>query len=107
HGTQLEFDYSIVDGTYETVKNTDLLAQEFDKFLHTEIGSHWKWNWLGSSLHSRIGGKGNMGITSATSLLNIDVSQAFKTYQNIKEKQDTGFPQQRVSDAEYPLELGS
>lgn len=107
NGTGLEFDYTVKDGTYEIVRNTDLLAQEFDKFLFTDIGSHWKWKWLGSPLSSRIGGKGDTGRTTVNSLLSADISQAFSTYQNIKQQQDTRFPQQQVTDAEYPNNLSS
>ena len=106
-GTELEFDYTIANGTYETVKNTDLLAQEFDKFLFTDIGSHFKWNWLGSSLSSRIGGKGNTGQVTVNSLIAADVGQAFKVYQSIKSQQDSQFPQQKVSDSEFPQALTS
>jgi hypothetical protein len=105
HGSRIEFDYSILNNTYETVFDTDLLAQEFDKFLFTKIGSHWKWNWLGSGLIDRIGGKGSTGNTTTTSLITFDVSQAFRTYQNIKQQQDSRVPQQQVSDAEYPYQL--
>lgn len=107
NGTSLEFDYTVQNGTYEVVRNTDLLAQEFDKFLHTDIGSHWKWNWLGSPLNSRIGGKGDSGKVTLNALLSADVSQAFNTYQNIKQQQDSKFPQQEVTDAEYPHSLSS
>lgn len=107
NGTSLEFDYTVKDGTYETVRNTDLLAQEFDKFLFTDINSHWKWNWLGSPLNSRIGGKGDSGKVTINALISADVSQAFNTYQNIKQQQDSKFPQQQVSDAEYPHSLSS
>lgn len=106
-GTSIEFDYTVKDGSYETVRNTDLLAQEFDKFLFTEVGSHWKWNWLGSPLSSRVGGKGDTGRATVNALLSADVSQAFSTYQNIKQQQDTRFPQQQVTDSEYPHSLSS
>ncbi len=106
-GTRVEYDYTISDGTYETVQNTDLLAQEFEKFLLTKIGSHWKWNWLGSGLVDRIGGKGNTASASVSSLISVDVSQAFATYQSLKNQQQSNFPQQQVSDAEFPLQLGS
>lgn len=107
HGTQIEFDYSVKDSTYEVVRDTDLLAQEFDKFLITRIGSHWKWNWLGSGLVDKIGGKGTNGVVNVNALIAVDVSQSFSTYQNIKQQQDTRFPQQKVTDAEYPLNLAS
>ncbi len=106
-GTKVEFDYSVKNGTYETVRNTDLLAQEFDKFLLTKVGSHWKWNWLGSGLVDRIGGKGSAGAVNVNALISVDVSQAFATYQAVKARQDSSTPQQKVSDAEYPLELTS
>jgi len=105
HGTRVEFDYSIKGGTYETVTDTDLLAQEFDKFVFTKIGSHWKWNWLGSAIVDRIGGKGSTGSVNRNAMLTVDISQAFQTYQNIKQQQDSKFPSQRVSDAEYPYQL--
>lgn len=105
HGTRIEFDYQIESNSYVEIRDTDLLAQEFDKFLFTKIGSHWKWNWLGSKLVDRIGGKGSTGQVSINSVITVDVSQAFSTYQNIKSQQDSKFPQQKVSDAEYPQQL--
>lgn len=105
HGTRIEFDYQIENNTYVEIRDTDLLAQEFDKFLFTKIGSHWKWNWLGSKLVDRIGGKGSTGQVSVNAIITVDVSQAFSTYQNIKSQQDSKFPQQKVSDAEYPQQL--
>lgn len=107
HGTRFEFDYQIENNNYTEIRNIDLLAQEFDKFLFTKIGSHWKWNWLGSGLVNRIGGKGSTGSTMINAILTVDVSQAFSTYQNIKSQQDVRFPQQKVSDAEYPQQLGN
>jgi hypothetical protein len=104
-GTRIEFDYGVQSGTYETVANADLLAQEFDKFLITSLGSHWKWPWLGSNLVNRIGGKGTTGITNAGALLTSDVSTAFATYQSIKQQQDANYPFQMVSDAEYPVSI--
>lgn len=106
NGTRFEFDYSIVDGTYDTVRDTDLLAQEFDKFVFTRAGSHWKWTWLGSGIVDRIGGKSSSNQTTANAMINLDISQAFRTYQNIKQQQDSRFPFQQVSDAEYPASLG-
>ena len=105
HGTQIEFDYNIQGSVYETVQGVDLLAQEFDKFLFTKIGSHFKWNWLGSTLVDRIGTKGSTATASINSLISLDISRAFQTYQNIKAQQDQRFPFQQVSDAEYPLSL--
>lgn len=104
HGTRIEYDYSIVGGSYETVSGTDLLLQEFDKFMFTDKGSHWRWSWLGSSLQSRIGGKGSTSRGSASSFITMDVTQAFKIYQNIKSQQDN-ILSQRVSDEEYPLDM--
>jgi hypothetical protein len=104
-GIRIEFDYNIVNNTYEVVSDADLLAQEFDKFLFTTIGSHWKWPWLGSNLINRVGGKGTTGLTNVSALLTSDVTSAFATYQNIKQRQDQSFPFQQVSDAEYPLNL--
>lgn len=106
HGSRIEFDYRISNNTYETVTDLDLLSQEFDKFVFTKIGTHWKWGWLGSSLVNRIGGKGNIGGTSMNSLIIMDINQAFQTYQNIKMQQDQRFRYQQVSDAEYPFSLG-
>jgi len=107
HGTQIEFDYQIENNAYIEIRYTDLLAQEFDKFLFVKIGSHWKWNWLGSGLIERIGGKGTTGQVTVNSMITVDVSQSFSTYQNIKRQQDSRFPQQRVSDAEYPQQLSN
>jgi hypothetical protein len=107
NGTQLEHDYSITGDTYDVVRDTDLLSQEFDKFLVTKIGSHWKWSWLGSGLIDKIGGKGQTGTVNVNALITIDINQSFSTYQNIKQLQDSGFPQQQVSDAEYPLSLAN
>jgi hypothetical protein len=101
----LEFDYRVLDGTYEIVTDLDLLSQEFDKFIFTKIGSHFKWGWLGSSIVNRIGGKGNIGGVSMNSLITMDINQAFQTYQNIKMQQDQRFRFQQVSDAEFPYSL--
>jgi len=106
-GTRVEFDYNVMGGTYETVVDTDLLAQEFDKFTFTRLGSHWKWPWLGSRLIDRIGGKGATSQTSVGAMLSMDVNQAFTVYQNIKMQQSQNSPAQQVSDAEYPLALRS
>ncbi len=106
-GTLIEFDYSVLNSTYESVSGTDLLAQELDKFILTRAGSHWKWPWLGSGLVDRIGGKGSTGVANINALIAVDVSQAFSNYQSIKQIQDTQTPQQRVSDAEYPVQLSS
>jgi hypothetical protein len=107
HGTQVEFDYNVLNATYETVTDLDLLAQEFDKFVFTKIGSHWKWNWLGSGIVDRIGGKGSSGAVTVNSMITFDISQAFRTYQSLKQKQDAGFPQQKVTDGEFPQQLAS
>ncbi len=104
-GIRIEFDYNIVNHTYETIDDADLLAQEFDKFLFTSIGSHWKWPWLGSNLINRVGGKGTTALTNVSAMIASDVTSAFATYQNIKQKQDSSFPFQQVSDAEYPLSI--
>jgi hypothetical protein len=101
-GTRIEFDYNVLNNTYETVQNADLLAQEFDKYLFTVLGSHWKWPWLGSNLINRIGGKATTGLTNAGALLTSDVATAFATYQSVKQQQDANFPFQMVTDAEYP-----
>jgi hypothetical protein len=103
-GTQIEFDYGVVNGGYERVTGTNLLLQEFDKFLFTRIGSHWKWSWLGSKLADRIGGKyiTQGGVTNA--FVTMDVNQAFRSYQSVKSKQDAMLFQE-VSDAEYPVDF--
>jgi hypothetical protein len=104
YGSQLEFDYGVMNGTYESVENGDLLLQEFDKFLFTEAGSHWKWPWLGSKLSDRIGSKyittGN--ITNA--FISMDIGQAFQTYRSVKSQQDSVVFQQ-VTDAEFPVDF--
>lgn len=104
-GSRVEFDYSVSNSTYETVRNTDLLIQEFDKFLFTRRGSHFKWNWLGSGIVDRIGGKGDTAQAAASALINMDIQQAFASYQNVKQQQLISFPNQRVTDAEFPADL--
>lgn len=100
-GSLIEFDYGVINGHYETVNNTDLLLQEFEKFLFTDLGSHWKWPWLGSRLNERIGGKYIVSNGSTNAFITMDISQAFKSYQNIKSQQDGAIFQQ-VTDAEFP-----
>lgn len=105
-GSDIEYDYSIIGGEFERISNLDLMVQEFDKFLFTRRGSHWKWDWLGSRITDRIGGKANAPGNSASAMIQLDVQQAFQNYQNIKLQQDkVGF--QRVSDAEFPLSISS
>jgi hypothetical protein len=105
-GSRVEVDYTITGGAYDTVRNVDLLIQEFNKFLFTVKGSHWKWPWLGSNILNRIGGKADTGTSLASSFIALDVNSAFSVYQNIKRQQDIGFPGQNVTDAEYPQSLG-
>jgi len=100
-GSTYEFDYRVVDSSYETVRNTDLLAQELDKFMFTQIGSHFKWRWLGSDLFNQIGGKS----LDASSRVNLDITNAFATYQNIKTQQASTFRMQNVTDAEFPASI--
>ena len=104
-GIRIEFDYNVLNGTYETVEGADLLIQELDKFIFTKAGSHWKWPWLGSKLIDRIGGKSIGAGGMINSIISLDITKAFSTYQNIKAQQAQGFPFQRVSDEEYPREL--
>jgi hypothetical protein len=106
-GIRIEFDYSILNTTYETVTDTDLLSQELDKFLFTRIGSHFKWNWLGSGLVNRVGSKSNAGGVATNAVLTSDIAQAFNTYRDIKSQQDSRFPFQQVSDAEFPYSLNN
>lgn len=106
-GIRIEFDYNVVGATYEIVTDTDLLAQEFDKFLFTRLGSHFKWNWMGSGLIDRIGSKSNGLGAAISAIITSDISQAFNTYQNVKSQQDTRFPSQQVTDAEYPYALSN
>lgn len=103
-GIRIEFDYNIQDGTYEEVRNADLLSQELDKFLFTKLGSHWRWNWLGSRLLERIGAKSNSFGASVNAIITSDISSAFATYQNIKQQQDAQLFQS-VTDAEFPYAL--
>jgi hypothetical protein len=107
HGSRIEYDYNVVGGTYEEVRNLDLLAQELDKFLYTKIGTHFKWQWLGSGLIDKIGGKGSTGVATINALITVDIQSAFRTYQSIKEQQEQRFPTQEVTDAEYPFNLDS
>lgn len=101
HGSRVEYDYGVVNGTFETVSNTDLLVQEFDKFLFTRRGSHFKWPWLGSALIDRIGGKNVLTGASSGSMISMDVAQAFRSYQDVKSQQDKQ-RFQKVSDDEFP-----
>lgn len=103
-GTKIEYDYRVMGSSFETVKNTDLLLQEFDKFLFTRARSHWKWPWLGSNLSERIGGKANTAFNTVGAFLTMDVSQAFQSYQSIKTTQDSLIFQQ-LSDSEFPFSL--
>ena len=100
-GSTYEFDYRVVNSSYEIVRDTDLLAQELDKFLFTQIGSHFKWRWLGSDLFNQIGSKS----IDAASRVNLDVTTAFATYQNIKTQQASTFRMQNVTDAEFPAAI--
>lgn len=106
-GSRVEYDYTTLNGSYDVVRNADLLIQEFDKFLFTIKGSHWKWPWLGSGILNRIGGKASTAFGLASSFISLDINSAFNTYQNIKRQQDKNFPGQNVSDAEYPYSLGT
>ncbi|GAF88735.1 unnamed protein product, partial [marine sediment metagenome] len=105
-GARIEYDYRVVGDTYETVEDVDLLFQEVDKFLFTKIGSHWKWAWLGSNVTNRVGQKGSTGFISVDAAITMDITKAFGVYQNIKMQQNTRFPAQDVTDAEYPQSLG-
>lgn len=104
HGSRFEFDYTVKDGTYETVRGADLLFQEFDKFLFTKAGSHWKWPWVGTNISDRIGGKAATASGQTQAFITMDVTQAFKAYQDIKAQQDN-LVFQRVTDDEFPLSL--
>lgn len=106
-GTRIEYTYRVQNSTYETVSGVNLLAQEFDKYVITDVGSHWKWNWYGSNLNSRIGGKANSSLLPSNQLIAADIDQAFRSYQNIKTQQESLAPQQRVTDQEFPLNLES
>lgn len=106
-GSKMEYDYTVSGTSYESIRNTDLLLQEADKFLFTTIGSHFKWRWLGSTLIQRIGSKSNAAGSVASALVNVDLTNAFNTYQNIKRQQSTNFPYQNVSDSEFPSTLVS
>lgn len=103
-GSRFEFDYSVKDGTYETVQGADLLFQEFDKFLFTKAGSHWKWPWIGTNITDRIGGKAATSTGHSQAFITMDVTQAFKAYQDIKKQQDN-LLLQRVTDDEFPVSL--
>lgn len=105
-GSGIEFDYNVVNGTYERISGADLLAQEFDKFLFTRSGSHFKWPWMGSQLGDRIGSKNLTTGFSTSSMITMDVTQAFRIYQNLKIQQDQRYPFQKVSDDEMPMNLG-
>jgi len=101
-GSLIEYDYSIVGGTYETVTDTDLLSQEFDKFLFTKKGSHFKWGWYGSDILNSVATK---SLPSSNPLLTLSINQAFDTYRNIKSQQASQFRIQGVTDLEMPRSL--
>jgi hypothetical protein len=102
-GSSYEYDYRVKDSTFETVRNSDLLAQELDKFIFTRLGSHFKWTWMGSNLIDRIGGKS----VGTQSIIDIDVTSAFSVYKNIKSQQSSLLAGQDVTDAEFPGNLVS
>jgi hypothetical protein len=104
-GSRIEYDYSVVTGGYDIVRNADLLRQELNKFIFTIKGSHWKWPWLGSNILNKIGTKSNPLNATYSPLLTLDISNAFNSYQSIKRQQDVYFPAQKVTDAEYPYNL--
>lgn len=101
-GSSVEYDYNVSNGSYLKAENTELLQQEFDKYLFTTLGSHYKWRWLGSTLSQRVGGKNISVMEGSSGLINLDINNTFRTYSNIKSQQYSGFPQQNVTDAEYP-----
>lgn len=103
-GSRFEFDYTVKDGTYEVVRGADLMFQEFDKFLFTKVGSHWKWPWVGTNISDRIGGKAATATGHTQAFITMDVTQAFKSYQDIKKQQDNLLFQQ-VTDEEFPVSL--
>lgn len=105
-GSRVEYDYTVIGPSYKSIRNTDLLIQEFNKFLFTLKGSHWKWPWIGSNLLNRIGSKADTASSLASSFISLDINNAFNTYQNIKRQQSLNFPDQNVTDAEYPYRLG-
>ncbi len=102
-GSSYEYDYRVKDSSFETVRNSDLLAQELDKFIFTRLGSHFKWRWMGSNIMDRIGGKA----LGAPGVVDLDVSNAFNVYQNIKSQQASLFAGQNVTDAEFPGSIRS
>jgi hypothetical protein len=109
HGSLFEYDYSEYQGNdinshgiYETVRDLDLLNQEFDKFMFTERGSHFKWPWYGSDIINIIGSKAT-GNDNPT--LTLSINNAFNTYRNIKMQQATQFASQDVTVFEMPKSL--
>lgn len=103
-GSAMENDYNAISGSYEELRDLDLLAQESDKFLFTRKGSHFRWPWLGSTVVDTIGAK-----TTAVSSTTIysSLTEAFNIYQNIKSQQLSGFAIQKVSDLEFPRSLSN
>jgi len=99
YGLGYEFDYGRQNDSYETVNGRNLLVQEFDKFLYTKYGSHFKWRWFGTQILDRIGAK------SVGYMIQSDVNKAFDIYKDIKTQQMHSFLFQNVSDAEFPQNL--
>ncbi len=104
-GTGYEHDYSVGgSGQFNVVKNIDLLTQEFDKYLFTDIGSHWKWRWLGSNMNSLVGSKNLLG--QSRSSIDNSVRKAFETYKSMKREQLKIYTQ-NVTDYEMPTSIES
>lgn len=104
YGSRIEFDYTVLNNSYDVVDRADLLFQEFDKFLFTKAGSHWKWPWIGTNITDRVGGKAATAFNQSQAFISMDATQAFKGYQDIKSQQDKLIFQQ-VTDEEYPVSL--
>jgi len=100
NGSGYEYDYTVKNNTYSTSKNGDLLVQEFDKFLFTKSGSHFKWKWIGSDIQDQIGTK--LITRDSTGVLSLNIDSTFQTYSDIKAQQLGTFRFQNVTDEEYP-----
>jgi hypothetical protein len=105
NGSRVEHDYVFDVGGFETVQGINLLAQEIERYLFTDAGSHFKWPWYGSNVADYIGGK-SVSTGATSSLISTSLTSAFEAYRNIKSQQ-AGFQRQDVTDEEFPFRLAS
>lgn len=102
-GVGLENDWRYSKGTLVTIRNEDLLNQEFTKMVYTIKKSNPFHLWYGTGIINAIGQKINAsGITQ--NMIVSDIHEAFRQWQDIKRQQEEKL-NQAVSDEEYPFRL--